>query len=187
MLRIAASLFVCLALAPFAQAKVVNDVDIAESIQVADQSLALNGAGIRSKFFLNLYVGALYLNQKSTDADTLIAANEAMTIRLYITSSLIDGEKMSEATLDGFVKSTGGNLTPIQSEVELLIGAFRETVADKDVFDLQYVPGQGVSVIRNGEIKVVVPGLEFKKALFGIWLSDDPVQDDLKEDMLGEA
>jgi riboflavin synthase len=39
-----------------------------------------------------------------------------MTIRLYITSSLIDGEKMSEATLDGFVKSTGGNLAPIQNE-----------------------------------------------------------------------
>jgi hypothetical protein len=187
MLRIAMSLFVCLAIAPFTQAKVVNDVEIADSIQVAEQSLALNGAGIRSKFFLNLYVGALYLNEKSTDADTLIAADEAMTIRLYITSSLIDGEKMSEATLDGFVKSTGGNLAPIQSEVELLIGAFRDAVADKDVFDLQYVPGQGVSVIRNGEVKVVVPGLAFKKALFGIWLSDDPVQDDLKEDMLGEA
>ena len=44
-----------------------------------------------------------------------------------------------------------------------------------------------MSVIRNGEVKVVVPGLAFKKALFGIWLSDDPVQDDLKEGMLGEA
>ncbi len=94
---------------------------------------------------------------------------------------------MSEATLDGFVKSTGGKLGPIQKEVEQLIGAFRDAVEDNDVFDLQYVPSQGVSVIRNGEVKVVVPGLAFKKALFGIWLSDDPVQDDLKEGMLGEA
>lgn len=187
MLRIAMTIFICLAITPFSQAKMVNDVDIADSIQVIDQSLALNGTGIRSKFFLNLYVGALYLNQKSSDAEALIAADEAMTIRLYITSSLIDGEKMSEATLDGFVKSTGGNLAPIQSEVELLIGAFRDAVADNDVFDLQYVPGHGVSVIRNGEVKVVVPGLSFKKALFGIWLSEDPVQDDLKEGMLGEA
>jgi hypothetical protein len=187
MLRIIASFILGLALLPAAQAIEINDVEVADSIQVAEQSLALNGTGIRSKFFLNIYIGALYLNEKSSDAEKLIAADEAMTIRLYITSSLIDGEKMSEATLDGFVKSTGGNLGPIQKEVESLIGAFRDAVEDNDVFDLQYVPGTGVSVVRNGETKVVVPGLEFKKALFGIWLSEDPVQDDLKDGMLGEA
>lgn len=186
MLRILASFIIGLALMPAVQAKEVNDIDVADSIQVADKTLLLNGAGIRSKFFLNLYVAALYLNAKSSDADALIAADEAMTIRLYITSSLIDGEKMSEATLDGFVKSTGGELGPIQKEVEMLISAFRDAVEDKDVFDLQYVPNQGVSVIRNGEVKAVVPGLAFKQALFGIWLSDDPVQDDLKDDMLDD-
>lgn len=187
MLRIITSFILGLALLPAAQAIEINDIEVADTIQVAEQSLALNGTGIRSKFFLNIYIGALYLNEKSSDAEKLIAADEAMTIRLYITSSLIDGEKMSEATLDGFVKSTGGNLGPIQKEVESLIGAFRDAVEDNDVFDLQYVPGTGVSVVRNGETKVVVPGLEFKKALFGIWLSEDPVQDDLKDGMLGEA
>ena len=93
---------------------------------------------------------------------------------------------MSEATLDGFVKSTGGDLAPIQNEVELLIGAFKDSVEKNDIFELQYAPEKGVAVIRNGELKVQVPGLEFKKALFGIWLSDDPVQDSLKESMLGE-
>jgi len=185
MLRTTVSLLACLAIAPLAQAKIVNDVDVADKIQIADQSLTLNGAGVRSKFFLDLYVGALYLNNQSADANATIAADEPMTIRLHITSSMIDGDKMSEATLDGFVQSTGGDIAPIQTEVDALIGAFRDAVEDKDVFDLQYVPGQGVSVIRNGEVKVVVPGLAFKQALFGIWLSEDPVQGDLKEDMLG--
>lgn len=186
MLRIVMSLFVCLALAPFAQAKTVNDVEVADSINVADQALTLNGTGVRSKFFLDLYIGALYLAEKSDEGKDVIAADAPMTIRLYITSSLIDGKKMSEATLDGFVKSTNGNLAPIQKEVDLLISAFRDAVEENDIFDLQYVPNKGVSVIRNGEVKVVVPGIEFKKALFGIWLSEDPVQDDLKEGMLGE-
>ena len=30
-----------------------------------------------------------------------------------------------------------------------------------------------------------LPGLDFKKALFGIWLSNDPVDEDLKDAMLG--
>ena len=118
MLRITMSLLACLAIAPLAQAKMVNDVDVADKIQVADQSLTLNGAGVRSKFFLDLYVGALYLNNHSADANATVAADEAMTIRLHITSSLINGEKMSDATLDGFVKSTGGNIAPIQKEVD---------------------------------------------------------------------
>jgi hypothetical protein len=186
MLRILASFIIAMAFMPLTQAKVINNAEIADNIQVAEQILKLNGAGIRTKFFLNVYVGALYLNEKSSDAETLIAADEAMTIRLYITSSLIDGEKMSEATFDGFVKSTGGKLGPIQKEVESLISAFRDGVEESDVFDLQYVPGQGISIIRNGKIKAVVAGLEFKKALFGIWLSNDPVQDDLKNGMLGD-
>ena len=186
MLRILASFIMGLALMPAVQAKEVNGVEVADSIEVAAKALTLNGAGVRSKFFIDLYVGALYLNAKSRDSASVIAADEAMTIRLYITSSLIDGEKMSAATLDGFVKSTGGNLEPIQKEVDSLINAFRDAVEDKDVFDLQYVPGEGVSVIRNGDVKATVPGLAFKQALFGIWLSEDPVQDDLKEDMLDE-
>jgi hypothetical protein len=46
-----------------------------------------------------------------------------------------------------------GDLAPIQQEIELLMAVFRDAVDDKDVFDLQYVPSQGVSVIRNGDLK----------------------------------
>ena len=54
------------------------------------------------------------------------------------------------------------------------------------MFDLVYLPGEGVRVLKNGEQKDTVGGLEFKKALFGIWLSDKPAQEDLKEKMLGQ-
>ena len=70
----AALLTTLLVAAPLAQAKMVNDVDVADKIQVADQSLTLNGAGVRSKFFMDLYVGALYLNNHSiTNTSTCIS------------------------------------------------------------------------------------------------------------------
>ena len=43
----------------------VEGVDIPETMAVQDMQLRLNGAGIRSKFFFNLYVGALYLGISS--------------------------------------------------------------------------------------------------------------------------
>jgi hypothetical protein len=63
---------------------------------------------------------------------------------------------------------------------------FQEEIKEGDVFDLVYVPGEGVHVLKNGEQKDTVGDLEFKKALFGIWLSDNPAQKDLKNKMLGQ-
>ena len=39
---------------------------------------------------------------------------------------------------------------------------------------------------KNGNKKGSIAGLEFKKALFGIWLGDKPADDDLKTGMLGK-
>jgi hypothetical protein len=49
------------------------------------------------------------------------------------------------------------------------------------------VPGKGVEVYINGEYASVTEGLAFKKALFGIYLSDKPAQKSLKKAMLGES
>ena len=49
-------------------------VSVPESAQVAGANLALNGVGLRKKFFIKIYVGGLYLPQKSSDADAIIAS-----------------------------------------------------------------------------------------------------------------
>jgi len=48
------------------------------------------------------------------------------------------------------------------------------------------VPGKGVEIYKNGQMISTIQGLEFKKALFGIWLCNKPAQESLKEAMLGK-
>ena len=67
-----------------------------------------------------------------------------------------------------------------------MLGFFMEDILKNDVFDLVYLPAKGVVAYKNGEEKGVVPGKEFKKALFGIWLSNRPADDDLKESLLAK-
>ena len=93
---------------------------------------------------------------------------------------------MTEATLEGFEASTDGNMAPVQDDVDQFMAVFQEEIKEGDVFDLVYLPGEGVRVLKNGEVRDTVGDLAFKKALFGIWLSDKPAQENLKERMLGQ-
>jgi hypothetical protein len=150
------------------------------------ETVALNGAGVREKLWIDLYAAGLYLNEKTSDANVVLNAEKPMAIKLHIVSKLISSDKMINAVTEGFEKSTNGNIAPIQSEINTLIGFFREDIKKNDVFDLVYLPSKGVVAYKNGEEKGVVPGKEFKKALFGIWLSNRPADDNLKEQMLAK-
>ncbi|MBX2869281.1 MAG: chalcone isomerase family protein [Acidiferrobacterales bacterium] len=157
-----------------------------ESVELAGGTLVKQGVGTRKKAFLSLYLAGLYLESKSNDSVAIINADNPMAIRLQIVSKLISAKRMKSAMLDGFNQSTGGAVAPIQEEIDQFATGFSDEIKKKDVFDLIYVPGNGVEVIKNGTSKVIVPGLEFKQALFGIWLSEDPIQASLKKSMLGE-
>ncbi|WP_430462603.1 chalcone isomerase family protein [Thalassolituus sp. LLYu03] len=184
MIRILVSLALLLGLTTAVQAKEIKDVAVDDQLTLEGHSFVLNGAGIRSKFFLDVYIAALYLQKQESDAAAIVAADEPMAIRLHITSGMINSKRMSESTRDGFVRSTGGNLAPIEGDVEELIKAFKDEIKEGDVFDLVYEPETGVTVYKNGVAASNVKGLAFKQALFGIWLSDDPIQSSLKKSLV---
>ena len=167
------------------QAVEIGGVKLPESLAVKAQSLALNGAGVRSKFFMDIYAAGLYLTEASQEASVIMAQDKPMALRLHITSGLLSAEKMETATREGFEKSTGGNTAPLQTTIDAFIETFKDGIVENDVFDFVYAPETGVNVFKNGELKNNVKGLEFKKALFGIWVGEDAVSDDLKSGLLG--
>jgi hypothetical protein len=181
-----ASLILAAALSAPASAVTIGGVDVPETYSVMGTDLKLNGAGTRSKWFINLYVGGLYLPDAVSNGQAVIDADEPQAITLHITSGMITSDRMTEATLEGFEASTDGNMAPVQNEIDQFMNVFKEEIKEGDVFDLVYVPAEGVKVLKNGELKDTVGDLTFKKALYGIWLSKKPAQKDLKEEMLGK-
>jgi hypothetical protein len=172
-------------MSPVCNAKEIEGVNLPESLEVAKSKLILNGAGVRSKFFMDLYVGGLYLENKSNNPQEIIEGDEPMAIRLHIISSLITSKKMENATREGFENATKGNTEPIKIQIEEFISVFKEKIEEDDIFDLIYLPGKGLEVYKNSELKSRIEGLDFKQALFGIWLSEKPAQKSLKKEMLG--
>jgi len=167
-------------------AKEIGGVNLPDTFKADQNRLVLNGGGVRKKFFIDVYVAGLYLLEKGSNPQKIIPADETMAIRLYIISSLVKSKQMEEAIVEGFEKSTNGNVAPIQPQVDEFISVFKDAVKKDDFYDLVYIAGKGVEVYKNGKFVFITKGLEFKRALFGIWLSERPVQKNLKKEMLGK-
>jgi hypothetical protein len=159
--------------------------EIPNSIEFQDNKLILNGKGTRVVFFMKVYEGSLYLETNDSDANKIINADEPMALRIDVTSTMVTADAMRKALNDGLAKSTGNNTGPIIEEINQLSSSFDSGVSEGDYYEFIYLPKIGTHVIKNNNLVEIIPGLAFKKAFFGIFLSDNPIQKNLKKALLG--
>ena len=165
--------------------KTVGGVLMPKKQMIGKTVLTLNGAGVREKFFMDMYACALYMNKNTHDANEVINNDDFAAIKIHIISSLITSKKMTDAVEEGFKNSTGGKTKPIRKEIDAFKLVFsKDEIQKEDVYDIIYVPGKGTIIFKNGKIQPIIKGLTFKKALFGIWLCNKPADKNLKEDLL---
>lgn len=165
-----------------------KDAGVPEKLSYEDSELILNGSGIRKKYFMDVYVCGLYLPEKNKDADEIIHSDGPLAVRLHIISKLITRDNMERVVREGFVRSTDGKTANIQSQIDELMTNFKKTPVNVgDLFDMWYIPGKGLQGYKNEKPwgPIIVCGPEYRSALIGIWLSDDPIDPDLKTKMLG--
>ena len=160
-------------------------VELPNKMEYQGIKLILNGSGNRIKFFMKVYEGSLYLEASSSNAEVILSSDAPMSIRIDVLSSLVTPEAMKTALNEGLEKSTGKNTTPIKKEIEQLNATFNTDVGSGDFYEFIYLPNSGVHVLKNSNYIDTIPGIEFKKAFFGIYLSSNPIQKSLKKAMLG--
>jgi len=76
---------------------------------VENTVLQLNGGGIRTKFFFKIYVGALYLPQKQTSAEAIIADEHEHRVVMYMLHEL-----SSEKLFSAFKEAIEANQSPAE-------------------------------------------------------------------------
>lgn len=181
-MRLAAALLL-LALAAPAPATEVAGVALPDTAALGGKTLQLNGAGLRSKFFVKVYVGALYLEQKASDGAAIIAADAPWLVTMTFKRG-VEKEKILGAFKEGFERNSAADLPgllPGLARVEAGVKDFKEG----DVFTISYQPGVGSTLTPPGGAPVVVEGKKFGDALLRNWLGDKPADGALKKGMLG--
>jgi long-chain acyl-CoA synthetase len=167
----------------------VEGVNVPDKVRLGDAGpeLVLNGAGVRTRVFFKVYVGALYLREKKTSADAVLADTGPKRVAMHLLRELT-AEQLFSALNDGLKNNHGpADLARLDPQVKQLEEIFNAVKAARpgDVILLDYVPGSGTRVVVNGEAKGTVAGDDFNRALLRIWLGDQPADTSLKKAMLG--
>lgn len=154
------------------------------SLKGVDSKLALNGAGIRYKFFFKIYVAALYLPVADNNALRILQNLPSSRMVMYITYAEVPYEKLVSGWVDGFKNNT---TTGVFSILEPRLEQFNQmfsTLHEGDVVLLDYLQEQGTRVTIKGVEKGVIKGADFNRALLSVWLGDEPVTEELKAALL---
>ena len=169
-----------------ASAMKIAGVDVPQSVTVGNKALVLNGAGIRKKIIIKVYVGSLYLEAKKKEVGKVLADLGAKSIVM----NFLYKEVSRKRTIEGWNKGFDSNhstkeLIPLKKRIDQFNSLFT-TVYEGDEIRLDYLPGKGTQVIINGTVRGTVPGEDFHRAVLKIWLGAKPADKKLKKAMLGK-
>lgn len=176
-------------LAGLAQTVDVAGVKFASTLQVGNAKLQLNGAGVRHKVVFKVYAAALYLTEKASTPEAVLAAPGPRRLQIVMLRD-IDGNELGKLFTKGmeenapreeFSKSISGILR--MSDVF----STRKRLLAGESFALEWLPGSGTVISVNGKPEgAPVKEPEFFSALMKIWLGKSPADPQLKEALLGK-
>lgn len=168
-----------------AQAKDISGLTLTEQLQLAGQTLTLNGAGIRSKFVFDIYIGALYLKLTTNDPQQAINMPGPKRVLMHFLYDEVEKQKLTDGWTEGFENNlTQQEFLKLKPRLDNFNSLF-VTVKKGDEILLDYEPDKGTSVIINKQLTGTIKGEDFNRALLKIWLGDEPADSDLKSAMLG--
>jgi hypothetical protein len=181
------ALFSGLLLCPSVSAMTVAGVKVPEQTTIGEQGqvLVLNGAGIRKKLFIKIYVCALYLAKQQGDMDQILKSRGPKRVTMHFLYHEVSSEKLVNAWEKGFSSNLPEEkMEALRARLAQFNSLFR-TMHRGDVIRIDYLPQKGTEVWINDALQGRIEGADFYRALLLVWLGDHPADGELKTQLLG--
>ena len=167
-----------------AAAREVAGVDFPDTTPVQGKQLKLNGTALRKKLVFKVYAVGLYLETPSQDAQQVIGSEQVKRVRMSMLRDLDKG-KIVEAIIEGFKRNSADKLPALQQRLDTFCASIPDLKKGEELV-LTYAPGKGTTIQSSSGQEMSVQGRDFADALFSVWLGKNPVDEHLKEGMLGK-
>ena len=173
-----------------AQTTEIAGVKFTNTVQLGNTKLQLNGAGVRYKVVFKVYAAALYLGERATTPEAVLAAPGPRRLQIVMLRE-IDANELGKLFTKGmeqnapreeFSKSISGIMRMSD------IFSSRKKLQAGESFAVEWVPGTGTVISVNGKPEgAPIKEPEFYSALMKIWLGKSPADAQLKDALLGKA
>jgi len=163
----------------------VAGVKMDDKTAVNGQNLVLNGAGVRKKLFIKIYVGGLYLPAKMSNPASILASDTPRRMVLHFLYG-VSKDQMCDAWEEGLEANTPNSSAEVKGGFKTLC-SLMEPIPKGNQLVITYVPGAGTIVEVNRKVKGTIPGKPTADAIVATWIGPKPAMgDDFKNAVLGK-
>lgn len=173
-------LAVLLSFEGFSLALDLDGLVISDFAVAGNKNLVLNGHGFRKKFFVKVYLGALYLEQKTHSSEEIINM-EAKSIKMHFVYKKVGKDKLKEAFEEGFNKN---GADPKSDVAKAFLDAINFDVVSGDELNINF-DKENVQVLHNTDEVFKTASKELSVALIKVFIGENPADEGLKKGMLG--
>ena len=148
---------------------------LAQDNKLDDTALTLKSSYKFTYYMFDVYQVELYLEVNSEASDALTDIPKRLQFRYFRD---IPAETLIEKANESLEDIPSFSFDKFSAELNSLNDAYID-VKEGDRYTMNYTPGIGTDLILNGKKLVTVPGKDFAKFYFGIWLSKYSFSKDL--------
>ncbi len=147
-----------------------------------DDALTLVGTAVQKRSLFDVYRISLELESESADAEEILASNQIKRIRLVMLRSG-KRQQIAKALSDGLRRGAPPELVQqVEPRFRQLLSAIPD-LKKGDQITITYVPNQGTT-LESKSSSMTLPGHDFQRAIFSIWLGSDPGTARIKRELL---
>lgn len=166
-------------------------VDFPEEMKLNDgKVIPFRNYAVFSPVSFSLYAVGFFTVGTETNNMKLKDADQPMAIQLVSLYRNLKMKKLMEEIRRGFRYGMNHDkefVKTIQSRIDKFVELLENTGQEPKKYyriTFFYVPGEGTHIGFNDKYLGTIPGHDFKRALFGIWLNNNCANDELRDRMI---
>jgi hypothetical protein len=173
-----------LAVPAAALALTVKGIPYPDGITVEGKALKLIGAGVREKWFMDVYVLAAYSESGSCKAEELVSADEPKYLRLDMLRD-VSAERMGATIGNSFEEHMPKDASDeLKAQRQTFQAYFKDECKKGTGLEFLYLPGVGTSLKQNGKsLGPTITGKAFADVLWDIYFGQNTCCGNLKTEV----
>jgi len=163
----------------------IDGVYFNDEYSAGNRKLNIRGYAILNYMLvIKAYAGALYMENGTPSSSVL--GETPRILELYYFHN-ISAQDFRESTIEMIKRNTTEAEFSLISERLNRFNSFYRDVKPGDRYRAEYIPGRGTTLYLNGRALGTIPGNDFSKGFFSIWIGRDPIDKKFRDKLLGRG